>query len=167
MPYSITVSRTSIYPGRIHILLTINVNTRLQSRELSPPLPLGAISLAIGVNTDTCYQLIISQSGHNPHGYNPVTYLRHNLNAISLAVSVNTHNSNQYIDVSNRKRSTRLLSYQRHYHWARSRLLCQPDKSDLLIKANTQGTISIHMFQRNENYIQNVFNKVAFNRVYN
>ena len=35
------------------ILLTINVNTRLQSREVSMPLPRGAISLAINVNMDS------------------------------------------------------------------------------------------------------------------
>ena len=40
--YSITVSLTRFYPGPTQILLTINVNTRLQSHELSTPLPLGA-----------------------------------------------------------------------------------------------------------------------------
>ena len=43
--YSITVSLTRFYPGTTQILLTINVNTRLQFHELSAPLPLGAISL--------------------------------------------------------------------------------------------------------------------------
>ena len=42
-----------IYPGTTKILLTINLNTRLKSRELSTPLPMGVISLAISVNTDT------------------------------------------------------------------------------------------------------------------
>jgi len=41
------ISRTRIYPGTTQILLTINVNTRLQSCELSTPLPLGAILLAM------------------------------------------------------------------------------------------------------------------------
>ena len=52
----------------------------------------------------------MSQTGHDPPGYNPVTYLRHNLGAISLAISVNTDTSNQLINVSNRTRSTRLQS---------------------------------------------------------
>ena len=42
MPYSITVSLARIYPGTTQILLTINVNTRLQSA----PLTLGAILLS-------------------------------------------------------------------------------------------------------------------------
>ena len=37
----ITVSLTRIYPGTTQILLTINVNTWLQSRELSTPLQRG------------------------------------------------------------------------------------------------------------------------------
>ena len=45
-----------IYPGTTQILLTINVNTRLQSCELSLPLKLGMISSAIGVNRDTSYK---------------------------------------------------------------------------------------------------------------
>ena len=52
-PYSITVSRTHIYPGTNQILLTINVNKKLLFRKLSTPLPLGAISSAIDVNKDT------------------------------------------------------------------------------------------------------------------
>jgi len=48
----------------------------------------------------------MSQTGHDPHGYNPVTYQRHNLGAISLlAIGVNTNKSNQLINVSNKTRS--------------------------------------------------------------
>ena len=55
------VSLTRIYPKyKAQILLTINVSTktrftRLLSRELSTPLPLGVILLAIDVNVDTSY----------------------------------------------------------------------------------------------------------------
>ena len=41
--YSITASRTHIYPGSTQFLLTININTWLQSPELSRPLSLGVI----------------------------------------------------------------------------------------------------------------------------
>ena len=47
----------------------------------------------------------MSQTGHDPHGYNPVIYQRHNLGAISLAIGVNTNTSNQLINVSNKTRS--------------------------------------------------------------
>ena len=58
----------------------------------------------------------MTQTGHNPHGYNSVTYHCHNLGAISLAKSVNTDTSNQLINVSNRTQSTRLQFrfFQRH-----------------------------------------------------
>ena len=46
MPYSIIVSLTRIFPGTTQILFTINVNTRLQSHDLSTPLPLGAYLLS-------------------------------------------------------------------------------------------------------------------------
>ena len=45
--YSITISRKSIYPSTTQILLTINVNTWLQSCELSTPLPQDAILFAM------------------------------------------------------------------------------------------------------------------------
>ena len=54
------VSLTRIYPGTSQIHLTINVNTRLQSDELSTPLPLGAIFNSY-VSARTSYQ---SQQGH-------------------------------------------------------------------------------------------------------
>ena len=43
----------------------------------------------------------MSQTGHDPHGYNP-------------------------------------MNYQRHYQWARSRLLCQPDNCDLSINVSNR-----------------------------
>ena len=46
MPYSIIVSLTRIFPGTTQILFTININTRLQSHDLSTPLPLGAYLLS-------------------------------------------------------------------------------------------------------------------------
>ena len=46
----------SIYPGTTQFLLTININTWLQSCELSTPLPLGAILLAIGVVMNISYK---------------------------------------------------------------------------------------------------------------
>ena len=68
-----------IYPGTTQILLTINVNTRLQSCELSTPLPMGVIVLAISINRKlaaldpklkgTILNLFIR--------YNLVIYLRH------------------------------------------------------------------------------------------
>jgi len=64
----------------------------------------------------------MSQTVHDPHGYNPVTYQSLNLGAISLAIGVNTDTSNQY----------QYSMVQEH--------------------TNTQGTISIRMFQRNPNY---------------
>ena len=57
MPYSIKVSRKRIYPGTTQILLSINVNTQLQSlfRKLSTPLPPEAIFSSY-VSTRTRYQ---------------------------------------------------------------------------------------------------------------
>ena len=60
----------------------------------------------------------MSQTGHDPHGYNPMNYQRHYLGAILLAIGVNLDTSNQ------------------------------------LINSNTQGTISIRMFQQNKITLQ-------------
>ena len=77
--YFSIISRTRIYPGTTQILLTINVNTWLQSRELLMPLPLGPISLAIDVNTDTSKQSIngSTRTQSTQLHYNPVNYQRH------------------------------------------------------------------------------------------
>ena len=94
MPFSITVSRTYVYPGTTQILLTINVKTWLQSRELSTPLPLGAIFNSC-VSTRASYECQQGQKLLIDQCFNWDT-----------------------IDTA-----TILLYYQHHFHWVWSRKL--------------------------------------------
>ena len=54
------------------------------------------------------------------------------------------------VNVSNRTRSTRLQSCELSTLGAIFFAYVKPDNSDLLIHANTEGTVSISMFQRNQ-----------------
>ena len=94
MSFSITVSRTYFYSGTTQIFLTINVKTCLQSRELSTPLPLGAIFNSY-VLTRASYEC---QQGHK------------------LLVD-------QCLNSDTIHTATVLLYYQRQYHWVWSRKL--------------------------------------------
>ena len=68
---------TRIYPGTTQILSTFNVNTRLQSRTLSTPLLMCAISLAIDVNKDTSNYSINASTGTHFTRIQCVTYTLH------------------------------------------------------------------------------------------
>ena len=95
----------NVSTGHIHtatIPWTINATTWAWSRKISVSIRTLAINWSM------------SLTEHDPHGYNPVNYQRHNLGGISLAYGVNTDTSNQ------------------------------------LINTNTQGTIPIRIFQRNQ-----------------
>ena len=116
-------------------------STRLQSHELSTPLPLGAILLAIGVNTDTSNQLInVSNRTRSTRLQSHELLTPLPLGAILLAIGVNKDTSNQMINVSNRTRSTRLQFHELStaLHWARSCLLCQADNCDLFINVSNR-----------------------------
>ena len=41
------------------------------------------------------------------------------------------------------------VNYPRHYHWAGSRLLCQPDNSDLMINVSTRTQSQLVCFKEN------------------
>ena len=70
----------------------------------------------------------MSQTGHDPHGYNLMTYQRHNLGLILLAISVNIDTRNQLINVSNKARST----------WQQSRELLKPQPGRDLVGCQFQ-----------------------------
>ena len=174
-----------IYQDTAQIFLTVSPNLSIQVQlrfswqsmwthdcnpgELSTPVRLGGVSSAMGVNTETRKWLIMSQTEHDPHGYNPVNYqLQYDwvwssqlwvsiwTLASNLSMSQTEHNPHGYnlwiINSSmttpwtiNASRTGRaLISYR-----------CQTNTSKLFDQTNCFWQTSLFVcFNKNHNYSQ-------------
>ena len=93
----------------------------------------------------------MTQTGRNPHGYNPMNYQRHYQWARSCLLC-QLDSSHLFINVSNRTRSTRLQSHELSTPLtlgALSCLLCQMDSSHLLINVSNRTRSQLVCFYEN------------------
>ena len=120
-------SQTGLYP---HCYNPVNYQHHYTGRDLV---------VVCYVNQTIAIYWSMSQTGHYPHCYNPVNYQHHYTGrdlvwyvnqtiAIYWWMSQTEHDPHGYNPVN----------YTTPLHWARSRLLCQPDNSDLLINVSNR-----------------------------
>ena len=96
-------------------------------------------NLVCYVNWTIAIYWSMSQTGHNPHSFNPVNYQRH-LTGHDLVCYVNCTIAIYWSmpQTGHNPHGFNPMNFQRYYNWAWSCLLCQLDNSNLLINVSNR-----------------------------